>query len=187
MTREETIKILSVLKAAYPNFYKTMTKEEAESTINLWGTMFVEEDYKLVGEAVKAHIATDEKGFPPVIGQIKSKIRQITQPAGMTEIEAWNLVLKACSNAGYNANEEFNKLPSNIQDLVGSARTLREWAVMDTSQLNTVVQSNFMRSYKARTENDRQYQALPPSVKELTKQIAQGCSMNRLLEGTIKQ
>lgn len=187
MTVQETAQIMRALQIAYPQFYKNVSEKEKVDALELWASLFVEEDYRVVAAAVKAHIATDEKGFPPVIGQIKSMIRQITQPTEMTEIEAWNLVLKACSNAGYNANEEFNKLPSNIQNLVGSARTLREWAVMDTSQLNTVVQSNFMRSYKARTENDRQYQALPPSVKELTKQIAQGCNMNRLLEGAVEQ
>ena len=33
MTREETVKILAILKAAYPNSYKGMTKEEANATI----------------------------------------------------------------------------------------------------------------------------------------------------------
>lgn len=181
MTREETIKILSILRAAYPSFYKTMTKDEAEGTIQLWSSMFLDEDYRLVSEAVKAHIATDENGYPPVIGQIKKKIRQIMQPKEMTEMEAWNLVLKACSNASYNSNSEFNKLPEEIQSIIGSPSTLREWAVMDTSQLNTVVQSNFMRSYKVRVDNDRQYQALPSTVKQFSKQIAENFAMDRKL------
>ena len=181
MTREETIKILSILKAAYPSFYKAMTKDEAEGTIQLWSSMFVEEDYRLVAEAVKAHIATDEKGYPPVIGVIKKQIRNILQPKEMTELEAWNLVLKACSNALYNAHQEFEKLPDNIKSLVGNPGTLKEWALMNTDQLNTVVQSNFMRSYKVRTEKEKEYQALPPSVREITKELAAGMNANTLL------
>ena len=36
MKRDDTIKILSVLRGAYPAFYRDITKQEAESTIALW-------------------------------------------------------------------------------------------------------------------------------------------------------
>ena len=36
MTRDETTKVLALLKAAYPNSYKGMTKEEAMGTISIW-------------------------------------------------------------------------------------------------------------------------------------------------------
>ena len=105
MTREDTIKILSVLRGAYPAFYRDITKQEAESTIALWGSMFEEEPYELVGAAVKAFISADAKGFPPAIGQIKERIRQITQPEEMTEQEAWALVSKAVQRSTYGSVE----------------------------------------------------------------------------------
>ncbi len=181
MTIQETAQIMEILQIAYPRFYKDVTEEEKLDALELWSSMFVEEDYRLVAEAVKAHIATDEKGYPPVIGVIKKQIRNILQPKEMTELEAWNLVLKACSNALYNAHQEFEKLPDNIKSLVGNPGTLKEWALMNTDQLNTVVQSNFMRSYKVRTEKEKEYQALPPSVREITKELAAGMNANTLL------
>ena len=40
MTREETIKVLAILKAAYPNAYKGMTREEAQGTVSVWAMQF---------------------------------------------------------------------------------------------------------------------------------------------------
>lgn len=182
MTREDTIKILSILKAAYPSFYKTMTKDEAEGTIQLWSSMFGDDDVLLVINAVKAFIATDEKGYPPVIGVIKKKMREISQPDTMTEMEAWNYIKNAVRNSLYNSKEEYDKLPPTIQKVVGSHNILREWSLIDTNQFDTVIQSNFMRSYKARAEKEKEYLALPQSVREFSKQIAMDMKMDRLLE-----
>lgn len=79
MTREETIKVLAVLKAAYPAFYRGMKADELNGIVNLWASQFEGDDYKTVGAAVQAHIATDTKGYPPHIGAIKEAIRKITQ------------------------------------------------------------------------------------------------------------
>ena len=76
MTREETIQILQILKISYPNFYRDFSKEDTNNAIDLWTIMFEGEDFSMVANAVKAYIATDEKGFPPVIGQIKNKIKE---------------------------------------------------------------------------------------------------------------
>ncbi len=167
MTREETIKILSVLRGAYPAFYRDITKQEAESAIALWSSMFEEEPYELVGAAVKAFIAGDGKGFPPAIGQIKERIRQITQPDEMTEQEAWALVSKAIQRSTYGSVEEFAKLPPEIQAVVHDPGQLKQWAMGPAESLETVVASNFMRSFRAKQKASKEYMALPTSVKQL--------------------
>ena len=167
MTREDTIKILSVLRGAYPAFYRDITKQEAESTIALWESMFDEEPYELVGAAVKAFISGDSKGFPPAIGQIKERIRQITTPEEMTEQEAWSLVSKALRNGYYGAQEEFAKLPPEIQAVVHDPGQLKQWAMSPADDVETVIASNFMRSFKAKQKANKEYQALPTEVKRL--------------------
>lgn len=167
MTREDTIKILSVLRGAYPAFYRDITKQEAESTIALWESMFDEEPYELVAAAVKAFISGDGKGFPPAIGQIKERIRQITQPEEMTEQEAWALVSKALRNSTYGSEEEFAKLPPEIQAVVHDPGQLRQWARSPADDVETVIASNFMRSFRAKQKASKEYLALPTSVKQL--------------------
>lgn len=181
MTRGETTQILAILKRAYPVFYKDLTKQDADEIVDLWYTMFEDDDVLLVINAVKAFIATDDKGYPPVIGVIKKKMRELCQPDIMTELEAWNYIRKAVSNSLYNSKQEYEKLPPFIQRLIGSHNVLREWAAIDINQFNTVIQSNFMRSFKVRSEREKEYMALPRSVREFSRQIAAEMDMDRLL------
>ena len=165
MTRDETVKILSVLKCAYPNADREMPKMDAENTLTLWGEM-LDEPYPVVAMAVKSFIAVDTKGFPPAIGQVKEKIRQITSKAEMTEQEAWSLVTKAVSNSLYNSEEEYQKLPPLIRKLVHAPSQLRQWAMEDESNLQTVIASNFMRSFRARSKQAKDFSCLPGDVQD---------------------
>jgi len=175
VTRDEATAILAILKTAYPALYKNMSDEEIDDVINLWAAMFQDDNVKVVTEAVRAYIATDTKGFPPIIGQIKEKIRKITHPQEVTEMEAWDLVRRAITY--YNASEAFANLPLILKKIVGSSNTLREWALMDVETVNSVIQSNFMRSYKAKVAQEKEYAMLPSSTKQLIAGLAQKYSL----------
>lgn len=163
MTMDETIGLLGIMKIAYPNFYKNLSSAEAEQTALLWNQMFENDNAKLVTESVKALVCTLK--YPPTIADVKEKMRLITKPPGLTEMEAWNQVKVAIKY--YTASEEFDKLPKLLKKLVGSAGQLREWAHMKPEHVETVVKSNFMRSYTARVKADEQLESLPESTKEL--------------------
>lgn len=172
MNKQETTKILSILRAAYPNFYKGMTKADISDIINLWLDMFADEPYAIVASACKALIASQVDSYPPTIGMVKDYIQKLTAPKGeLSEQEAWAIVSSKLSNCIYNSKEQFNSLPEVIKQVVGSSSQLYEWALMDKSTLQSVVASNFMRSYKARASAFREYQKLPQAVKDFSKQI----------------
>lgn len=183
MTREETLAIMGVLKAAYPNFYKGMGRADAEGIVDLWSSMFDQESAQLVAMAVKAHIANDKNGYPPHIGAIKEAIVKLRTPEEMTEQEAWGLVLKALRNGIYGAQKEFDALPPLIQRLVGSPSQLKEWAMMDGDAVNSVVASNFQRSYKVRSASEREMLALPADVRQAMQALGGGMAMQRLGDG----
>lgn len=73
MTQKEATQILAILKAAYPNSYRGMTKEEAVGTVNVWATQFINIPANVVMIAVNKLISTNT--FPPSIGEVKEKIR----------------------------------------------------------------------------------------------------------------
>lgn len=179
MTYDETAKIFTVLKVNYNNFFKSLSRMEAEAMLNLWTEMFADEPYELVGAAIKTYIATDTTGYPPNVGKIKEHVRNLMQPNIMTEQEAVNLIFKACSNSAYNSQAEFDKLPPILQRLVGSPARLKEWALMDSDVLHSVVASNLMRSYKAIVEKEKQNQALPSDIKKLIAETAQKMSLDK--------
>lgn len=182
MNKMETARVLSVLRAAYPNFYKGMARVELEQILDLWTDMFRDDDPQIVGGAVKAFIATDSKGFPPVIGAIKDKVRQISQPPMMTEQEAWALVLKAIRESGYRAKEEFDALPAILRSLVGSPQQLRDWGMMDEDIVQSVIASNFQRSYRARAKYQRDFDALPEDVKKIAVGTGSFLSLDEAIE-----
>lgn len=73
MTAEETKKILAILKAAYPNSYKGMTRTEAIGTVNVWASQFARFPASVVLLAVNKLISV--KTFPPSINEVKERIR----------------------------------------------------------------------------------------------------------------
>jgi hypothetical protein len=181
MNREETAAIMSILQAAYPRFYINQTEKDMTAALNLWATMFEDNPAQLVTEAVKALLTT--LVYPPTIADVKSKILLLTRPPDLTEQESWNLVMKAISSANYYAQENFDKLSPILQRLVGSPNQLREWAQMDTEDLQSVVSSNFHRSYTARVKQEKEYHVLPSSSKQIISGLIDKFNMPSLAEG----
>ena len=161
MDKPETMRILAILRVAYPNFYKAMAAEDYSDTVLLWCELFKDDPFALVSAAVKTFVASDEKGYPPHIGAIKEAISQLTAPDAMTEMEAWNIVRGKMSC--YATRADFLELPPTIQRAVGSASQLCQWAMADIKSLS-VTQSNFMRSFRAAQEADRQRAKIPKDV-----------------------
>lgn len=166
MTRDEVIDLQMVMQAAYPN-YKPPDKTVA---VNTWLMMLEEYDKRSVMMAIKAYIATDTSGFAPSIGQVIDKIKSITTPKSMSEIEAWSLVRKAISDSGYNATARFNELPVTCQRAVGSPAQLRMWA-QDTEFNENVVSSNFMRCYRSEIARQREIDRMPSEIRQMIDKV----------------
>lgn len=164
MTDKETAKIMAVLKVAYPRYYQGLSAEAAKQAVTLWTSMLIDYSYELVSKAVKALIATEK--FPPTVADVIEKINLVTTRPQLSEVEAWYLVKKAIRNSGYHSQEEFDKLPMEVQAAVGNAGVLREWCMVDESSVETVVGSNFMRSYRSKIKQTKELMALPSDVKE---------------------
>ena len=162
MTQQETNKILALMVEVYPRFNEG---RNPQLTSRLWSTLFADEPYEWVEKAFMAFVATDTKGFPPSPGAIKDKIRQLSGSEEPTELQAWGVVLKAISNSAYNSKSEFDKLPRPIQEIVGYPGQLYEWSQMDSDEVNSVIASNFQRSYRARSESRRMYDMIPEGLK----------------------
>lgn len=75
MTREETIQVLAILKAAYPSSYNGMTKKEANGTVAVWCTQFSTVPAYIVMMAVQKLISTHK--FPPTVSEVKDKIASL--------------------------------------------------------------------------------------------------------------
>lgn len=194
MTRQETGIIMNILTTAYHRFYSGQNAPDPRKTMSLWAEMFRDDPVELVAAAVKALIATDEKGFPPHIGAVKASMRKLVQPDEMTEMEAWRLVRQAIRGASMSpssrlitaagidnrtsAQKNFEALPPILQRVVGTPEQLAAWEQVEDDKIETVIQSNFMRSYRARAQQEREFQALPQDVRAMIGRTAKTEALN---------
>ncbi len=167
MTKQDTYQVLATLQAFYPDSFRGMTDTAAQLKVTLWQEQFADDPATLVQAAVKAYVSTDKKGFMPVPGQIKEQIALLRDKGGLSEQDAWELVIKALSNSSYGSVEEFFKLPVDVQRAVGSPNMLRSWASVNISELQTVIASNFKRDYRAITAQKKDYDKIPEKIKKL--------------------
>lgn len=168
MTRDEVINILMVIQAAYPN-YKPQDKTVA---VNTWYMMLKDYEKEVVEAALKIYIASDTSGFAPAIGQLIDKINTVTAPPELNSMAAWGLVSTALRNGNYGAEQEFEKLPSTVKKAVGSPDNLRHWAQSDSKSIETVIQSNFIRTYEAEVRRKNESAKTPPDVRALIDKIS---------------
>ena len=166
MTTEEIRTVLAVLKRTYPSSFKDMTEEDVRETVKLWKMMFEHEDVAMVNAAVVALISTRTVGYTPVIGEICQKLRELKAPDSMSDQDAWSLVSRACRNGYYGYQEEYNRLPPDVQKAVGRPEQLHEWSLVDSDTLETVVASNFRKTYKTVLQRQEDLLRIPDSVRE---------------------
>ena len=79
MTTEDATKVLSILKAAYPNFYKGMKRQEGYGVINLWASQFSQVPVDVVLLAVNKCIG--KCTFPPAIAEVKTELKDLSYEA----------------------------------------------------------------------------------------------------------
>ena len=173
MNSKEANEVLAILKATYPAGYRDLTPTDTKALVGLWARIFKDWPYSDVSNAVDSVIATNRSNFPPAPGIVMDRLIKNTSVQEMTEMEAWGLVYKAIKNSAWHAEEEFKKLPRSIQCTV-SPELLQSWASMPPDTVQSVIQSNFMRTFRSKKEQDREYQALPKEVKSKILALSEG-------------
>ena len=149
-----------MIQSAYPNFNPI----NQELAVETWMLGLGDENDKEIGIAFKTYLKTDKSGFAPSIGQLIDLSRKITTPTLMNEQEAWSLVRKALENGIYNSQREFDNLPDLVQKAVGSANQLHVWA-SDPDYDESVMSSNFMRSYRTVCARQEEYNRMPKEAR----------------------
>jgi len=167
MTREETVKIIRIMSDCYPNYKPNNLSE----TVDVWQMMLDEYSYNQVSIALKAYVTSDTSGFAPSVGEIVAKIQLVSQPQELDGMAAWGLVSKALRNGTYGAVEEFNKLPPLVRQAVGIPDNLKNWATSDYQTIETVIQSNFLRTYETVVKRANEINRMPDDIKSLIEKM----------------
>lgn len=180
LTKEEMKKIMRIMCNCFQNFRPSNIAE----TTDVWGMMLSDYTYQQISVALKSYILSDTSGFAPTIGQLVDMVHSVSKPQELNEMEAWALVSKAIRNSGYRYTEEFLKLPAIIQRAIGTPEQLHIWAT-DEDYNETVVMSNFQRSYRMTLLSKTENMKLPSDVQRM---ISANENPNRVeMQDRIKQ
>ncbi len=108
MTREETVKVLSVIKTAYPNAFKSAN--DAKSIVALWAINFSKEPYELILEAVKQIITNNI--FAPSISEVKEKLSGMCEEAQLLldNHNHYNFYPERCKTCEINCDDNIEVL-----------------------------------------------------------------------------
>ena len=168
MTREETKDALHIIAEMYPQFTVTSAK------VDIWHKLLQDIDAAKINNAIAAFIRTDTKGYTPVPGQLIALISE-QQTNFPNEAEAWESANKAMRNGLYGYEEEFEKLDPLVQKCIGSAQQIQNWAMLPSSEVQTVIRSQFLKAYRTEVERAKQDAKIPQPVLEVLRK-------NNLLE-----
>lgn len=163
MTREETKKLLMVMQVTF----KTYQVENKTLETDVWYGYFKEYDYEIVETALKVYVATENTAFAPSPSQILGQINKVKSLTNPQEVDVWREVRPAIRNGSYHAEEEFEKLSPMAKKMVGDPAQLREWAMLPSEDIDTVVQSNFKSRYQTMIKRDAELNSMPAEVKQM--------------------
>lgn len=166
MNRLAVKKLVTVIIATYPGYFRNYTVTDIDNMVNAWERVLNDVEYADADKGLTIFLRSDTKGFPPSPGQVLNCIFKAKPPQHPEALEAWALVSEAISHSIYNSNEEFNALPELVRKVIRYPNQLRQWAVMDVETVQSVVQSNFLRSYTAALNGQSEIDKLPGRMRE---------------------
>lgn len=168
MTKQEAMKLLYVVKATYIRHFDKATTNDISNLADAWVYALDGWSYEEAAAGLKAYLANDRDGFPPVPGQIIGYIRkaQVSPAQETTAAEAWDQVYKAICNLSWDEPEkEFDKLPEISRKVIGTAAGLREIAAMDIDSVMIGEKARFIHAYNAYKKDEVDYYRIPQDVR----------------------
>lgn len=181
MEKMDVLKLLMLLEAEYPQSFKGLDDEHRKLKTELWAKEFEQDNANVVFAAARILMRSGRE-FAPTSGQIREKIMSFADAKTLDEQQAWSLVAKACANGYYGYRTEFEKLPVEVQRAIGRPEQLREWALVDENTLQTVVASNFMRSYKTTVSREKELARIPAEIRKQLIEVADNLKLTEVAE-----
>lgn len=160
MTKSETTKILTIIRA----FYKT--DQNAAEMVGAWHTVLADYDYEVAEVAVKNFAKNDKRDyatFPP-LGKIVQQIEML-MPENKIGIDLWRIAERQIKRGTVITQEEFDELPAPIKRYFGGVSAIRDLALLDMDQLPNE-RARFLNNIERIIDQEKARKNLPPKVAE---------------------
>jgi hypothetical protein len=171
LTINETELLMEMITDVFPVFANSDTKLRTET----WATVLEKYPFELCAYAVRKCFETSK--FVPTLAEILDIIKLATDDGNDNAMAAWNALRRAASRASTVTQEEFDALPPEVQRFCGNLGGLRNYGMMDTAQLDTVTQSNFLKRYDGLKRSREIHESMPEKIRGLIQQVSQNKAM----------
>lgn len=79
MNKQEAVKLLALIKVAYPTAYRDMDEASKKATVNMWHMSFADVPYPIMEQAF-SHFRMVSK-FPPTVAEMVDELKNIHNEA----------------------------------------------------------------------------------------------------------
>ena len=164
MKKTETVQLLAVINAAFPNIQIT------EAMVSLWYELLGDIDFNLAKAAVKKLLL--ESPYPPSIADIRKRAVEILTPEEekIDAAEAWGEVERAMRFYGfYREAEALESMSPRVAKVV----RWMGWRDICLSEEPGVVRGQFLKMYEQVTEREQKEKLLPERLKADIKMLSE--------------
>ena len=75
MNKQEAVKLLALIKVAYPTAYRDMDEASKMATVNMWASSFPDMPYPIMEQALSHHRMVSK--FPPTVAEMVAELKSI--------------------------------------------------------------------------------------------------------------
>ncbi len=149
MTREDIKRLLGMITITYPNF----KLNDPALAVDVWHQILEPDEAQHIFDAFSVYARTDTSGFAPSPGKLHMMIADRLSDE-IDEGEIMTMLTLASRNANYGFQEEFDKMPRELQKAVGSPTNIRNWGQMSQEQLSYAF-NNVVKAYKRNIHEEK--------------------------------
>lgn len=167
MNLTETITIIEIIAATYPNAKGFNDPQSCAKTAKVWA-MLLEDLYPyLVTQAVKKHCMTAR--FAPTVAEIRESAANITNPAlEETAAEAWGNVAKAIRRFGWYREED--ALASLNEKTRATVKSIG-WKSICESEEPEIIRAQFRKAFETMAARAKDQAMIPETFKKTLKEL----------------
>lgn len=79
MNKQEAVKLLALIKVAYPTAFRDMDEASKKATVNMWASSFPDVPYPIMEQALNHHRMVSK--FPPTVAEMVAELKSIYHEA----------------------------------------------------------------------------------------------------------
>jgi len=162
MEKNESLTLIEILAAAYPNQKQFADPVQTVKTAKVWASLLGDIPVKLALEATKKHCMLSK--FPPTIAEIRERATEIMNPeTEITAADAWGYVMKAIRGYGnWREHEALDSLPEIVKKVV----TAIGWKDICLSEEPDIIRAQFRMAFEKIAKSDKETKSLPEAFKK---------------------